>query len=60
MHVFLACSEYDAKLLGALTRSIAGSRSRALDDAYGRVYVWVTMPFAFHFITPASPALRAG
>ena len=60
VHVFLACSVYDARLLGALTLSIAGSRSRALDDAYGRVYGWVAGPFAFHFITPASEGLRAG
>jgi hypothetical protein len=60
LHVFIACSEYDARLLGSLTLSIAGSRSRALDDAYARVYAWVPLPLAFHFITPASASLRAG
>ena len=60
VHVYLACDEYDARLLGALTLSVAGSRSRALDDAYGRVYDWLSGPFAFHFITPASRSLRAG
>jgi hypothetical protein len=60
VHVFLACDEYDARLLSALTMSVTGSRSRALDDAYSRVYDWLSGPFVFHFITPASSALRAG
>jgi hypothetical protein len=59
VHVYLACEPYDAALLGGLTLSIPGSRSRALDDAYARVYPWVTGPFSFHFITPASSGLRA-
>lgn len=48
-HVRLACSRHDAYLLRALTES-HGGRSRTLDDAYQRVYHWVSAPFAFHFL----------
>jgi len=49
LHVYLACSAYDANLLGALSPS-TGGRSRALDDAYRRVYGYTALPFTFHFI----------
>lgn len=57
-HVVLECNEYDERLLGALTLSRPGSRSRALDDAYQLVFPWVTLPFKFHFIRRA--AQKAG
>lgn len=52
-HVVLECDVYDERLLGALTMSRPGSRSRALDDAYQLVFPWVTLPFKFHFIRRA-------
>lgn len=53
--MFLACPGFDVPLLSALSPSTGGP-SRALDDAYQRFYGYLGLPFAFHFITPASAA----
>lgn len=50
IHVVVLCRWYDKRLLGALTQSMPGSRSSALDDAFRLIYGWLDLPITFDFV----------